>query len=342
MRRSRALARRHRLYVIARERPGALPRRRAKRAARRALADPDRPRPSVYVATSAAIYNEVFLWGPRNVRRAGPAVLRNVVGLATARCRSRRSSRRSRLTPGPATGPRPRAQPAAVPAPRHARAARLRHEPARLPLRRPARRAPTPARTRALLHALPGRARRQRRHPGRREPGRLDRPRRRRHRALAAAVVDDAPPGAPSPTRACASPTTSTPMLVGNLGDLSFDGQTRHHPARRRRGPGCHYVGNATWTAGEDRPDLTDEAGPKRSSSRSRRGSCRTRRATTCARSPPGLRPGPATRWRTTTSRRRSSPTCRSRSTPRGRAARSPNRVHPQAAGANCWPPSMS
>ena len=48
---------------------------------RRAFADPDlHPAPpSVYVATSAKVYNEVFMWGPRNVRRGGPDVLRNVV-----------------------------------------------------------------------------------------------------------------------------------------------------------------------------------------------------------------------------------------------------------------------
>jgi hypothetical protein len=54
-----------------------------------------------------------------------------------------------------------------------------------------------------------------------------------------------------------------TPMLVGNLGDLTFDGQSAITQRGLTGGPGCHYVGNATWTAGEDRPDLTGEAGPK-------------------------------------------------------------------------------
>jgi glycerophosphoryl diester phosphodiesterase len=45
-----------------------------------AFADPDLPRPeSVYVATDGAVYNEVFMWGPKDVRREGPAPLRNVV-----------------------------------------------------------------------------------------------------------------------------------------------------------------------------------------------------------------------------------------------------------------------
>jgi len=44
------------------------------------FADPDLPRPdSVYVATEPNVYNEVFMWGPRNVRREGPRPLRNVV-----------------------------------------------------------------------------------------------------------------------------------------------------------------------------------------------------------------------------------------------------------------------
>ncbi|MFL5875953.1 MAG: hypothetical protein ACJ76T_08715 [Solirubrobacteraceae bacterium] len=34
------------------------------------------------------------------------------------------------------------------------------------------------------------------------------------------------------------------------------------HPAGLR-GRGCHYIGNAHWIDGEDRPDLTDEAGRK-------------------------------------------------------------------------------
>jgi hypothetical protein len=53
-------------------------------------------------------------------------------------------------------------------------------------------------------------------------------------------------------------------MLVGNLGDLVFDGQSAITQRGGAAGAGCHYIGNAAWTAGEDRPDLTDEAGPKR------------------------------------------------------------------------------
>src|SRR5436190_1889501 len=67
--------------------------------------DPDLPQTSsVYVATSPNIYNEVFMWGPKDVRSEGPDVLRNVVA----------SNRKVPLVPleqelgfsaGPASGP---------------------------------------------------------------------------------------------------------------------------------------------------------------------------------------------------------------------------------------------
>lgn len=42
--------------------------------------DPDLPRPkSVYVATGPEVYNEVFMWGPKLIRQEGPRPLRNVV-----------------------------------------------------------------------------------------------------------------------------------------------------------------------------------------------------------------------------------------------------------------------
>jgi glycerophosphoryl diester phosphodiesterase len=46
-----------------------------------AFADPDLPEPprSVFVATEDAVYNEAFVWGPRDVREEGPWPLRNVV-----------------------------------------------------------------------------------------------------------------------------------------------------------------------------------------------------------------------------------------------------------------------
>jgi hypothetical protein len=45
-----------------------------------AFRDPDLPRPqSVYVATSAAVYDTAFLWAPSDVREGGAAPLRNLV-----------------------------------------------------------------------------------------------------------------------------------------------------------------------------------------------------------------------------------------------------------------------
>mgnify|MGYP000098925789 CR=1 FL=1 len=42
--------------------------------------DPDLPKPkSVYVATGPEVYNEVFMWGPKMVKQEGPRPLRNVV-----------------------------------------------------------------------------------------------------------------------------------------------------------------------------------------------------------------------------------------------------------------------
>jgi hypothetical protein len=53
-----------------------------------------------------------------------------------------------------------------------------------------------------------------------------------------------------------------TPHMVGNLADLTFDGQTAI-TQRGLTGRTCHYIGNDTWIKGEDRPDLKDEAGGK-------------------------------------------------------------------------------
>src|ERR1700740_25955 len=59
---------------------------------------------SVYVPTSPNVYDEVFMWGPRDVRQEGPDVLRNLVA------RHRKVplvplEQEIGFTPGPATGP---------------------------------------------------------------------------------------------------------------------------------------------------------------------------------------------------------------------------------------------
>jgi hypothetical protein len=52
------------------------------------------------------------------------------------------------------------------------------------------------------------------------------------------------------------------PMMVGNLADTQFDGQSAILE-RGRRGGGCHYVGNARFISGQDDPALRAYAGNK-------------------------------------------------------------------------------
>ena len=252
------MARRHGIYVIAANDQAPF-RATRRRAAVRALA----PRGArvAFEATSARVYNEVFVWGPENVRRGGPAVLRNVLA----------SNRKVPLTPieeaiGLSAGPPGGA------------AARRNLAPVRIP--------GTGARL-GFATSLP--AFRYGEPPAGVDPCAdvvqtymrcLD--------ALGANVViqADANPGAwtgpdgdgiqlwqplswmTSTWRAVADPTVHfdynvTPMLTGNLGDLAFDGQSAITQRGGTLGPGCHYIGNAQWVAGEDRPDLVDDAGPK-------------------------------------------------------------------------------
>jgi hypothetical protein len=250
-------SRRHRLYVIAANDQAPF-RRTRRRTAIRALGPPGAR--FAYEATSRDIFNEVFLWGPHDVRRSGPGVLRNVLA----------SNRKVPLTPieqaiGLAAGP---AQGAA--ARRNLRPFRIPGTQVRLGFATslPAFRYGDPAGdpcadvTATYMRCLD---------------------------ALGANVViqADANPGAwtgpdgdgvqewqplswmTSTWRAVADPAVRfaynvTPMLTGNLGDLVFDGQSAITQRGGAAGAGCHYIGNAAWTAGDDRPDLTDEAGPKR------------------------------------------------------------------------------
>jgi hypothetical protein len=52
------------------------------------------------------------------------------------------------------------------------------------------------------------------------------------------------------------------PMLVGNLSDTPFDGQSAILE-RGRRGGGCHYVGNGSFVPGQDQPMYRSYAGSK-------------------------------------------------------------------------------
>ena len=79
--------------------------------------------------------------------------------------------------------------------------------------------------------------------------------------------------------RAVTDPTVKfdyavNPMMVGNLADTPFDGQSAILE-RGRRGNGCHYVGDASWCSARLRDLISNTSpmrAPSRSSSRSRHG----------------------------------------------------------------------
>jgi len=70
-----------------------------------AFRDPDLPRPSsVFVATGPRVFNEVFMWGPTDVRPDGPRPLRNVV-VQNKKVPLTSIEELLQLSPGPASGP---------------------------------------------------------------------------------------------------------------------------------------------------------------------------------------------------------------------------------------------
>ena len=223
------------------------------------FADPDLPRPpSVYVATSPDVYNELFMWGPHDVRGDGPDVLRNVVA-TNRKVPLTPIEQQLQFTPGPSSGPEAVANlaPYALPG----TAARIGFA-ISLP---------------AFTYGAP---------PAGVDPCSdvslyymrcLDR--------LGANVViqAEANPGRwtgadgdgiekwqpmswmESTYRAVSDASVHfdynvTPMMVGNLADLPFDGQTAI-TQRGLAGAGCHYVGNVAFVPGEDRPDTRVYAG---------------------------------------------------------------------------------
>ena len=250
------VARRHGLYVVAAN-DQAPYRQTRDRAAVRAVA-PKGAR-SAYVATSSKVHNAVFLWGPQRVRRGGPDVERNL--LATNRKVPLTPIEQAiGLTPGASTGPA---------AARNLRPFRIPGTQARL----------------GFATSLPAFTYGD---DGTEPCADVSRTYMRCLDALGANVViqADANPGEwtgfdgdgiqpwqplswmTSTWRAVTDPTVDfdydvTPMLTGNLADLTFDGQSAITQRGTTRGPGCHYVGNAALLP-EDRPDLADEAGPKR------------------------------------------------------------------------------
>ena len=113
------------------------------------------------------------------------------------------------------------------------------------------------------------------------------------------------------------------PMMVGNLSDTPFDGQSAILQ-RGRRGNGCHYVGNRTFVPGDDDPALRELRGRQAAVPRARAvGGARWTAAEAPQRSARRSPPAPV---RTATSRPRSSPTCRSRPTATGADAWWPGR----------------
>jgi hypothetical protein len=221
--------------------------------------DPDYPPPRfVYVATSPKVYNEAFMWGPRDVRRTGPGVLRNLVA-HNLKVPLTPLEQELGFTPGPSGG----------------RAAVANLRPYHLP--------GTRARV-GFATSLPAFAY----GPNRRRVNPcsdvsvyymrcLNR--------LGANLVlqDEANPGqwtGPdgssnekwqplswmlSTYRAVADPSVGfdynvTAMMVGNLADLPFDGQTAI-TQRGLRGRGCHYIGDARFLPRQDLPSLRRYAG---------------------------------------------------------------------------------
>jgi hypothetical protein len=218
-----------------------------------AFADPDLPaRPaSVFVATAPQVYNEVFMWGPRDVRRAGPAPLRNVVA-QNKKVPLTSIEQQLQLTPGPATGPDAieNVEPYALPG-TEARISFATSLPAFVfgpPVADPC--ADVSRNYMRCLDKL----------------------------GVNLVIQDEANPGewasytAPdSPDRGAwqtlswmtstwrhvSDPTVGfaynvTPHMVGNLADLPFDGQTAITQRGLRDGPGCHYVGSSRHVPGKD------------------------------------------------------------------------------------------
>ncbi len=225
-----------------------------------ALADPDLRRPrSVFVATQGRAYDQTFIWAPRDARRRGPSLLRNLVD----------TNRKVPLTgvetalgfaPGPAGG---------APAISNIEPYRLPGTQARLGIATslPAFRYGSPAPGRACEDVTQTYMRC------------LDQ--------LGANVLvqPDANIGAwtgpdgdgierwqpmswmSSAWRAIADPSVRflyavNPMLTGNVADIQFDGQSAILQ-RGLAGRGCNYIGDSRFVPGEDRPDLLGDAGPK-------------------------------------------------------------------------------
>jgi glycerophosphoryl diester phosphodiesterase len=204
------------------------------------LADPDLGAlpASVYVATDDAVYNEVFLWGPRPVREDGPQPLLNVVA-SNKKVPLTAIEEQIQLTPGPSTGPDAveNLRPYRVPG-TQARIGFATSLPAFVygdvssdPC------ADTAKTYMRCLDALGTNLVMQ----DEANPGRWA--------ADAGSGVWQPEEWLTSTWRAVTDPTVSfaynvTPHMVGNLADLPFDGQTAITQRGLRGKRGCNYVGN--------------------------------------------------------------------------------------------------
>ncbi len=222
--------------------------------------DPDLPRPdSVYVARKPPVYNTAFMWGPHDVRGDGPDVLRNVV-LTNRKVPLTPIENQLQFTPGPSSGP------AAVD--------NLRP----FPLPGTDARIGVATSLPAFVYGQPP--------PGVNPCSNTASYYMRCLNALGANLViqDEANPGRwsgpdgdgvekwqplswmSSTYRTVSDPSVAfaynvTAMMVGNLADLPFDGQSAITQRGSPQGAACHYVGNSAFLPSEDRPDLQGFAG---------------------------------------------------------------------------------
>lgn len=224
------------------------------------FADPDLPRPnSVYVASAPQVYNTALMWGPRDVRGDGPDVLRNVV-ITNRKVPLTPIETELQFTPGPSRGP--------------AALENLRP----FPLPGTAARIGVATSLPAFVYGQPP--------PGVDPCSDTAAYYMRCLNALGADLViqDEANPGRwsgpdgdgveqwqplswmNSTYRTVSDLSVSfdynvTAMMVGNLADLPFDGQSAITQRGPPQGAGCHYVGNTAFLPSEDRPDLRASAG---------------------------------------------------------------------------------
>jgi hypothetical protein len=226
-------------------------------AALRNPATPDVRR--VYEPTSAQVYDQAFLWGPKDVHRGAPPPLANL--LVTNRKVPLTSFEQALgFTPGPATGQAAtdNLKPFAIPG-TGARLGFATSLPAFVygnPTAQPCQNV-----SQTYMRCLD-------------------------HLGANVLIQADANDGAwtgpdgsdtrerwqplswmGSAYRAVSDPSVHfayavNPMMVGNLADTPFDGQSAILE-RGRRGKGCHYVGNGSFISGQDDPALRSYAGSK-------------------------------------------------------------------------------